>query len=443
MNRKNYRILVVDDEESILLLLKRILEDDGYQVLTARDGREALTAAEARRPDLVITDLRMPRMDGLRLMEEYGKRYSDVDFIVLTAYGTIESAIQSMKMGALDYILKPLREPEEIRAVIRRAFERRRLLDENRALKSEALKGLPPLEIVFAGMEDVLEDLKAVATADTTVLLTGETGTGKGVIARVIHQLSERKGAFVEVNCASVPEHLLESEFFGHEKGAFTGATSTKKGKFEIASEGTIFLDEIGEMDRPLQAKLLRVLQDGTFERLGSNATLKTDSRIVCATNKDLQQEVSKGRFREDLYFRLNVFPVRLKPLRERRDAIPAIANYLVSAVSRRLGKPDLEISESDMKRLASYHWPGNVRELQNVIERAVILSRGGVLDLSRIELTTEGPSGTVTGSLREVEKKAIQEALSRFGGNRRKTAEALGISLRTLQYKIKEYGLI
>ncbi len=443
MNRKNYRILVVDDEESILLLLKRILEDDGYQVLTARDGREALTAAEARRPDLVITDLRMPRMDGLRLMEEYGKRYSDVDFIVLTAYGTIESAIQSMKMGALDYILKPLREPEEIRAVIRRAFERRRLLDENRALKSEALKGLPPLEIVFAGMEDVLEDLKAVATADTTVLLTGETGTGKGVIARVIHQLSERKGAFVEVNCASVPEHLLESEFFGHEKGAFTGATSTKKGKFEIASEGTIFLDEIGEMDRPLQAKLLRVLQDGTFERLGSNATLKTDSRIVCATNKDLQQEVSEGRFREDLYFRLNVFPVRLKPLRERRDAIPAIANYLVSAVSRRLGKPDLEISESDMKRLASYHWPGNVRELQNVIERAVILSRGGVLDLSRIELTTEGPSGTVTGSLREVEKKAIQEALSRFGGNRRKTAEALGISLRTLQYKIKEYGLI
>jgi DNA-binding NtrC family response regulator len=382
-------------------------------------------------------------MDGLRLMEEYGKRYSDVDFIVLTAYGTIESAIQSMKMGALDYILKPLREPEEIRTVIRRAFERRRLLDENRALKSEALKGLPPLEIVFAGMEDVLEDLKAVATADTTVLLTGETGTGKGVIARVIHQLSERKGAFVEVNCASVPEHLLESEFFGHEKGAFTGATSTKKGKFEIASEGTIFLDEIGEMDRPLQAKLLRVLQDGTFERLGSNATLKTDARIVCATNKDLQQEVSEGRFREDLYFRLNVFPVRLKPLRERREAIPAIASYLVSAVSRRLGKPDLEISERDMERLASYHWPGNVRELQNVIERAVILSRGGVLDLSRIELTTEGPSGTFTGSLREVEKKAIQEALSRFGGNRRKTAEALGISLRTLQYKIKEYGLI
>ncbi len=442
MSKKNYRILVVDDEASILLLLRRILEDDGYTVKTAKDGKEALAVAERFKPHLIITDLKMPVMDGITLIEQYKEIDSEADFLVLTAYGTVETAIKSMKLGALDYILKPLKEPDELRMAIRRAYERRRLIDENRALKSETLSILPPVEVIFADMEDILDDVRAVAPTSSTVLLTGETGTGKGLIAKVIHQLSGRTGPFVEVNCASVPENLLESEFFGHEKGAFTGAISSRKGKFEIASGGTIFLDEIGEMPPHMQAKLLRVLQDGTFEHLGGNTTLHTDARVVCATNKDLKKEVAEGRFREDLYFRLSVFPIRLKPLRERKEAIPVLVEYFVNTISRRLGKAPLRVSEDTMKRLSAYHWPGNVRELQNVLERAIILSRTDVLNLSRIALEESPASQPLIGTLKELERQAIEQTLKRFNGNRKKTAEALGISLRSLQYKIKEYEL-
>jgi len=442
MNKENYRILIVDDEESFLLLLQKIVQEEGYSVRTASNGEEALKVSETFMPHLVITDLKMPVMDGLALLQAYKKKDKETDFIVLTAYGTIQTAIQSLKMGALDYILKPLREPLELRQAISRAYGQKRLMDENLMLKTELDKDMPPLEILFAGMEDLLEEVKAVAQTGSTILLLGETGTGKSVIARVIHKLSGRKGLFVEINCASVPENLLESEFFGHEKGAFTGAVSSKKGKFEITVGGTILLDEISEMDGRLQAKLLRVLQDGTFERVGSNITGKTDARVICATNRDLQKEVSEQRFREDLFFRLNVFPLTLSPLRERTSHIPVIAEYLVRNLARKLGKENIHISEKSMEQCVTYGWPGNIRELQNILERAIILSQEPELDLSRA-LSQYPPSRTVSNrTLKDIERRAIEDVLRRTNGNRKNAAGILGISVRNLQYKIKEFNI-
>jgi DNA-binding NtrC family response regulator len=442
MSKENYRILIVDDEKSVLLLLRRIIEDEGYTVKSALNGKEALSVAGKLRPHMIITDLKMPVMDGMELIGKYREIDSDADFIVLTAYGTVDTAIKSMKMGALDYILKPLKEPDELRHAIEKAYERRILMDENLALKTELDKGMPPMDIIFAGMEGLLDDIEAVAQTSSTVLLLGETGTGKNVVAKVIHRLSSREGPFVEINCASIPENLLESEFFGHEKGAFTGAVSSKKGKFELASNGTILLDEISEMDSKLQAKLLRVLQDGTFERVGSNVEQKTYARIICATNRDLQNEVSGGRFREDLFFRLNVFPVILKPLRERKSKIPLITEYLVRTISSRIGKKISTITDNSMNRIADYHWPGNIRELQNVLERSVILSKGEELDMTRAHLDDPHKSEIIKGTLTEMETRAIEDALTETEGNRRRAAEILGISLRALQYKIKEYGI-
>jgi DNA-binding NtrC family response regulator len=442
MSKTNFRILVVDDEKSILLLLKRIIEEEGYNVASAGDGKEALALSEKFKPHLIITDLKMPVMDGMTLMEQYRQANNDTDFIVMTAYGTIDTAIQSMKMGALEYILKPLKEPEELRHAIRKAYERRRLIIENTALKSELLKDVPPLEILFAGMEDILEEIRAVATTDATVLLTGETGTGKSLIAQVIHTVSNRSGPFVEVNCASVPDNLLESEFFGHEKGAFTGALSSRKGKFELAVNGTIFLDEISEMDSKLQAKLLRVLESGSFERLGSNVTQKSDARVICATNRNLKEEVAQGTFREDLFFRLNVFPLKLKPLRERLKYLPAITEYLVNTISARMGKKTGSISERNMEKILSNPWPGNIRELKNVLERAVILSKGEEVEMKHVLVNHLPQKERLSGTLVDMEKRAIEDALEQTGGNRKQAADVLGISLRSLQYKIKEYGI-
>jgi DNA-binding NtrC family response regulator len=439
MSKENYRILIVDDEKSVLLLLRRIIEDEGYSVKSASDGKEALSAAAKYKPHMIITDLKMPVMDGMELVQKYGAIDSETDFIVLTAFGTIDTAIKSMKMGVLEYILKPLKEPDELRHAIEKAYERRRLLDENLALKTELDKNMPPVEVIFAGMEGLLDEIKAVASADSTVLLLGETGTGKNLVAKVIHKLSGKKGPFVETNCAAVPENLLESEFFGHEKGAFTGAVASKKGKFELAAEGTILLDEISEMDSRLQAKLLQVLQDGTFERVGSNVQQKTGARVLCATNRNLQEEVSEGRFREDLFFRLNVFPVQLKPLRERKPHLPLITEYLVRTISLKIGKKISSIADSSMKKIIDYKWPGNIRELQNVLERAVILSKGVELDITNV---LPDDSSKSKGTLTEMEAGAIEKALTETEGNRRKAAEMLGISLRSLQYKIKEYGI-
>ena len=440
MGKKNFKILIVDDEEHFLLLLSNILIDEGYIVKTADGGERALQILENFNADMIITDLKMPDMDGIQLMSIAGAKYPDADFIVITAFATVESAVDAMKKGAVDYITKPLKDLDELRITVGRVFEKRKLLQENITLKNEQTDSLPPVELIFSGIDKVYEEVKAVAPADTTVILYGETGTGKSLIARIIHMMSRRKGLFVTVNCAAIPGTLLESEFFGHEKGAFTGAVSSKKGKFELASDGTIFLDEVSEMTVDLQAKLLRVLQEKCFERLGGLDSITVDTRVIAATNRDLKKLAGEGSFREDLYYRLNVFPINIPPFRERKEAIPVLVEYLADRLSRKLGKYVKSISEDTMKRLTSYPWPGNIRELENTIERAMILSKSSILEiqLPAVEVKAE----VENLNMKSVEKKAIEDALKRANGNRRSASEILGISLRALQYKIKEYNI-
>lgn len=444
MQKENFRILIVDDEKSFLLLLSKILEDAGYTVKGFTDPENAIKAVDSYSPNLVITDLKMPKMSGIQLMEEIKNRNSDIDFIMITAFATVDTAVSAMKKGASDYITKPLKDPEQLRIAVSKIYERQRLVDENKLLKSEAFHNMPPIEIVFSGMENILKEIKDVAPTDATVILYGETGTGKSLIAKIIHYMSGRTGPFVDINCAAIPENLLESELFGYEKGAFTGALSQKKGRFELAGDGTIFLDEVSEMSPVLQAKFLKVLQDRTFERLGSLNTIKTNARVIAATNRDLKALVEEKKFREDLYYRLNVFPINIPSLRDRKKHIPDIAGYLVKVISARLGKEAKTIPAEEMVRLAGYAWPGNIRELENVIERSVIISRGNQLILPDLEPAKAEISDTqkMEGDLKTVEKIAIENALSKTNGNRKKAAEILGISLRSLQYKIKEYGL-
>jgi DNA-binding NtrC family response regulator len=440
VGKKNFKILIVDDEEHFLLLLSNILIEEGYVIKTADKGQRAVQILEHFNADMIITDLKMPDMDGIQLMNIARTKCPDADFIVITAFATVESAVDAMKKGAVDYITKPLKDLDELRITVARVFEKRKLLQENITLKTEQTDSLPPVELIFSGIDKVYEEVKAVSPADTTVILYGETGTGKSLIARIVHMISGRKGLFVTVNCAAIPGTLLESEFFGHEKGAFTGAVSSKKGKFELASDGTIFLDEISEMTVDLQAKLLRVLQERSFERLGGLESITVDTRVIAATNRNLKKLVGEGSFREDLYYRLNVFPVSIPPLRERKEAIPVLVEYLADRLSRKLGKHVKSISEDAMKRLVSYPWPGNIRELENTIERAMILSKSNILEIQLPAI--EVKSGVENLNIKSVEKKAIEDALKRANGNRRSASEILGISLRALQYKIKEYDI-
>lgn len=444
MQKKNFQILIVDDERSFLLLLTKILEDAGYTVKGFTDPEDALASIDSYFPNLIITDLRMPKMDGIKLMEEIKKINTDIDFIMITAFATVDTAVSAMKKGASDYITKPLKDPDQLRIAVSKIYERQRLVEENRLLKSDTFHDIPPTDIVFAGIENILKEIRDVAPTDATVILYGETGTGKSLIAKIIHYMSGRTGPFVDINCAAIPENLLESELFGYEKGAFTGALSQKKGRFELADDGTIFLDEVSEMSTALQAKLLKVLQEKTFERLGSLHTIKTNARVIAATNRDLKALVKERRFREDLYYRLNVFPINIPPLRDRKRHIPDIANYLVKVISARLGKEAKIIPVNEMERLMNYTWPGNIRELENIIERSVIISKGDQLIFPNLETTeTEiGDIQKIEGNLKTLEKIAIENALSKTNGNRKKAAEILGISLRALQYKIREYGI-
>lgn len=454
MNRENYRILVVDDEKSFMMLIIKILETEGYTVKGLTSPEEALNILESFSPNLIISDLKMPKIDGIELLQKVKNRNAEIDFILITAFATIETAVSALKMGASDYITKPLKSPEELRHMVNKIFEKQMLLDENALLKSELLKDLPPLDLIFAGMKDVFEQIKSVAPIDSTVIIYGETGTGKTLIAKVIHNLSGRKGPFVEINCAAIPENLLESELFGFEKGAFTGALTQKKGKFEIAQDGTIFLDEISEIPLSLQPKLLKVVQEKTFDRLGSTNTLKTNARIIAATNRNLKEMVIDKRFREDLYFRLNVFPIQVIPLRDRKEHIAEIADYLAKKISLRFGKKFSRIAVESMNRLINYQWQGNVRELENIIERSIILSKGTEIEIPEqivddIYILSKNRQESANseipefnGDIRTIEKKAIQDALMKTSGNRKKAAEILGISLRSLQYKIKDYGI-
>ena len=440
MEKKDFRILVVDDDKAFSLLLSSILKDTGYHVEEADSGEKALRKLKRFSPHLILADLKMPGMSGLELMERVKDEHPEIDFVMITAFGTVETAVKAMKLGAFDYITKPLKDPEELRQLVARIFEKQDLTLENQLLKEQLSEELPPMDLIFLGIEEVRQEVENVAPTGATVMLYGESGTGKSIIAKVIHHLSGKKGPFVEINCAAIPENLLEAELFGYERGAFTGAVTSKKGKFELAQNGTIFLDEISEMGLSSQAKLLRVLQDGSFERLGGLATIKTNARVIAATNRNLREALREKKFREDLYYRLNVFPIEIPPLRQRKKAIPEIAKYFIAQASKRMGKEIRQIPDGVMKTLQNYPWPGNIRELQNVIERAVILSKGGKLAPPRLEEGVENIA--LEGSLKELEKKAIENALERFGGNKKKAAEYLGISLRTLQYKIKNYGL-
>jgi DNA-binding NtrC family response regulator len=434
---ENPKIVVVEDDFSFASFLEMALEEANYQVFVFYDPVEALLKLPDLAPNLVITDLRMPKLDGIAFIEKAKKLLPDTPFIVITAFGSIPSAVSAMKAGAVDYLTKPLASPDELLEKVRCYIK----------VKSPApSEDLPPLEVIFAGIEELYEKLLEVAKTDATICLLGETGTGKSLIAKVIHKLSGREGPFVEINCAALPENLVEAELFGYEKGAFTGAVKTKPGKFELARGGTLFLDEVSEMSLPVQAKFLKVLQDRTFERLGGLKPLKTDARFITATNRDLKELVRQGRFREDLYYRINIFSFYLPPLRERQKALERIVQYLIEKLSKKHGKPLRALSKNSWERLKNYPFPGNIRELENLLERAVVLSKG---DLIEVELPSaeEKPSSSSFPSqedlrIKELEKKAILKALEVAKGNKSQAAKLLGISLKTLYNKLKELNL-
>lgn len=441
-------ILVVEDDPTFRSLLAAILEDDGYDIVEEEDGKRALLALRRRSFDLVLSDLRLPGMEGLELFRCAKAEGIAPPFVLLTAFGTVEEAVSALKEGVTDFLTKPLKDPDALRTLVRRTLENRRREVALAVLKERDLAGLPPEEILFAGaaMAEVRRLIGNVADTNASVLISGESGTGKELAARMIHLESGRREAvFVAINCAAIPENLMESELFGHEKGAFTGATQARPGKFELAAGGTLFLDEIGELLPALQAKLLRVLQERTFERLGGSREIRADVRIVAATNRDLMAEIREKRFREDLYYRLNVFPIHMPPLRERRDGLPILTDYLALRAARQIGKAITLVEPDVSAAFADHDWPGNIRELQNVIERAVILSSGRITlrDLPElIQRPLKEPSVATDGSLQDLEREAIMEALAQCDGNRRLAAERLGISKRTLQYRLKEYGL-
>ena len=440
------RVLVVDDEEGIRSFMEAVLAGEGYEVATARDGMEAAQLLERQSFHLMFTDLKMPRMGGMDLLRKVHKEAPETEVVVLTAHGTVQSAVEAMKLGAIDYLAKPLSGPDELRVIAAKALERRALKDEEnrKAVRAEERGGMIAAD---PAMVSVAQQIAKVAATDATVLLLGESGAGKEVAARAVHDQSPRaNGPFVAVNCAVLSENLIESEMFGHEKGAFTGATTARRGRFELADGGTLFLDEVAELHPSLQAKLLRVLEERCFERVGGTRTITVDLRLVAATNRDLSQEMAEGRLREDLYHRLAVFPIRLPPLRERPSDIVPLAEHLLLRVGRQIRKPGLTLADDAREALLGHRWPGNVRELANVLERAAILADDKEITSALLGLSfasSPQPAGAVfEGTLKDIEREAIRQALAAEGGHRKNTAERLGIGLRTLYEKIKEYGL-
>ena len=435
------RVLIVDDDPALRRLALDVLADAGHELLEAPDGARALELLRERSVDVVVSDLRMPGLDGLQLLAAARRLPDPPVVVVLTAFGSVPQAVEAMRLGAFDFMEKPLPSPATLRRTVERALRERRA--ERPAGEPEAAG--PQLGLVAGpAMAAALAVIRAVAPRDTTVLVTGESGTGKELVARAIHGLSRRAaGPFVAVNSAAIPEHLVESELFGHEKGAFTGAAAARAGVFEAAAGGTVFLDEVGELPAAAQAKLLRVLQERTVTRLGATRTLEVDFRLIAATHRELEALVRQGRFREDLYYRIAVLPLALPPLRDRpEDLEPLVERFLRELEPARA----VRISPAAWERLRRHRWPGNVRELRNTVERALVLSDGGAIEPPHLQLdTATSVSPAEDGgapTLREMERRAILEALEAAGGNRKAAAERLGISLRTLQYRLKEYGL-
>jgi two-component system response regulator AtoC len=448
------RILIVDDDEALRESLALVLSAEEYEVLAAADGPAALALLERGPVDVVLCDLRMPGVDGLELLPQLSRRLPGATLILMSAHGGPDLAIEAMQSGAYDYLAKPF-SPSEALLTIRKARERERLRRENALLRRDVQRvvGERPIVAASESMIEVLELVERAAEYKSTVLLTGESGTGKEVLARAIHAQSPRRGdAFVGVNCAAIPENLLESELFGHARGAFTGADRARRGLFVEADGGTLFLDEIGELTPPLQAKLLRALQEEEVRPVGESKPRKVNVRVIAATARDLEREVQRGGFREDLFYRLNVLRVRVPALRERRQDIPLLVDHFLAGFAASLGKPVRGVTDDALEKLVAYAWPGNVRELENVIERAMILVRSdriGVRDLPPNVIAPAQPpaqGGTPDFSLRAArrscETEAIQRALAATGGNRTHAARLLGISHRALLYKLKEYEI-
>jgi two-component system NtrC family response regulator/two-component system response regulator HydG len=449
------RILVVDDEQNARTALKTILQEEGYDVAEAGDGEQALAQLEAFRPAVVLTDVRMPRMDGITLIRRAREGGSDAVFVVMTAFASIEAAVDAMQAGAENYLVKPL-DVRTTLVVLGKALERRRLQQDAEQLRERVRERYRFHNIVgdSAELQAVFDVVKRAAPTKATVLVLGESGTGKELVAQALHEESPRKDRpFIKVNCAALSESLLESELFGHEKGSFTGAVARKEGRFELADGGTLFLDEIGEVSPNIQIKLLRVLQQREFERVGGTQTLKVDVRLVAATNRDLAAEVKAGRFREDLFYRLNVVAVTLPPLRQRKGDVPALVDHFVTKYADAYGKAIRGLAPGTLNALMSHDWPGNVRELENAVERAVVLCTGEHLTADDLPPTLRGArprtdrgvgsaGGLIPGaSLYDIEREAILRTLEMVHGSTGKAAEVLGISARKIQYRLKEYA--
>jgi DNA-binding NtrC family response regulator len=446
-------ILIIEDEAKMRRLLELNLGEDGFKTVSAPDAETGLRLLASEQVDLVLTDLKLPGMSGLELLQAVKRQNAALPVVVMTAFGSVETAVEAMKAGATDYVLKPF-SLAEMRMVVHKELDVSRLREENRSLR-EALGekySHPNIVAGSAKMQEVLAIVERVAPTNSTVLLGGESGVGKDLIARVIHEKSRRaSGPFIKINSTAIPENLLESELFGYEKGAFTGASTSKPGKFELADKGTLFLDEIGDVPPATQVKLLRVLQEREFERLGGTRTVKVDVRLVAATNRDLRAALEEGTFREDLYYRLNVVPIDLPPLREHKEDIPDLTNLFLGKFCRDSGRPVTTISPEATNLLLSHHWPGNVRELQNVIERACALAKTSRLEPGDIHIdssprnkaTTSGEGFLPAGmTLDQWEDDMIREALKRAGGNKSQAARLLGLSRNALRYRLSKIGI-
>ena len=444
------RVLVVEDEEKLRRVVELQLASAGFEVDKAATAEEGVKVVD--RADLVLTDLRLPNMDGLGLLALIRRQNAQVPVVVMTAYGSIETAVECMKAGATDFLLKPF-SLDHLMQVVHKALEVRALRDENRQLKEELGRRYEYDNIIGRSepMQEIFATIERVAPTRATVLLAGESGVGKDLIARAIHFHSPRRDRpLVKINCTAIPENLMESELFGYEKGAFTGAVTSKPGKFEQADTGTVFLDEIGDVPGPIQVKLLRILQEREFERLGSNVTRHTDVRIIAATNQDLRAALEQGTFREDLYYRLNVVPLNIPPLRERKQDIPFLANHFIRKLAADSGSAVESITDAAMERLMAYHWPGNVRELENVIERSLVLCRGSQLDAGDVLLESAPRPRSQNGqhflpeglTLDQYEQELIREALRRADGNKSHAARLLGLTRNALRYRLTQMGL-
>ena len=451
---KNYNILIIDDEKSQREILSGFLSKKGYNVYSAESGSQGLKMVKDKTIDIILSDFKMPEMTGIEILEQVSLINPEISFIIITAYGTVENAVKAMQLGAIDYISKPVN-LDELEILLDRIVENKNLISENQLLREQLQEKNRINSIISQSskMEEVINLASRSAKSRATILINGENGTGKEVLARAVHYISNRKDKpFVAINIPALSENLLESELFGHEKGSFTGADKMKKGRFELADGGTLFLDEIGDMSVSTQIKILRVLQEHQFERVGGTESIEVDVRIISATNQDLEKKIVEGTFREDLYYRLNVVTIKIPPLRERKEDIPPLIDFFINLYCKENDREKLEISREAYDMLIKYNFPGNIRELENIIERAVVLTRGNLITLGDLPLHIRGfkeelsrpvlGKGTLPEQVEAVEKELIYDALRESAGNQTKAGKLLGITERNLRYKLKKYNI-